>query len=242
MATLPLGALVDADIEAAVTASHLRDVPRHLLNELAADASRLRVPAGALIHRQGEVEPHLSLVVRGFIRGFVTAYDGRTLTVRYCRPGALIGVVSLYAPGYTMGGSFQALVESDVLALRPAVVRQLAAREPQVARALLVELSDRVQSFIAEIPGNAFATVRQRLARHLLDLASEAQRGPDLVAQISQQELADAVGSVREVVVRVLRDLRQEGLVETHRDRIRIIAPDRLLAEVIPAAPGTKVP
>lgn len=51
---------------------------------------------------------------------------------------------------------------------------------------------------------------------------------PDLVARISQQEVADAVGTVREVVVRVLRDLREEGAVRTGRDGITIRDPERL--------------
>ena len=90
------------------------------------------------------------------------------------------------------------------------------------------------------IPGSAFATVRQRVARHLLDLAS-ARVGPaatpgqeasqELVARVSQQELADAVGTVREVVVRVLRELRQDRVVRTERDRIVLLEPARLIQE-----------
>ena len=78
-------------------------------------------------------------------------------------------------------------------------MRRAAERDVRVARALLDELSERVLSFVVEIP-SAFATVRQRVARHLLDLASERQRGSELVASIGQQDLADAVGTVREVV------------------------------------------
>jgi biotin operon repressor len=49
--------------------------------------------------------------------------------------------------------------------------------------------------------------------------------------EISQQELANAVGTVREVVVRVLRDLRQDGVVRTERDRIVLLEPARLIQE-----------
>ena len=51
---------------------------------------------------------------------------------------------------------------------------------------------------------------------------------------VSQQELADAVGTVREVVVRTLRELRQLGMIETGRRGIRILAAERLLAEAYP--------
>ena len=61
---------------------------------------------------------------------------------------------------------------------------------------------------------------------HLLDLASEQPQGDRLVAAVSQQALADAVGSVREVVVRVLHDLRSEGVIRTSREGIEILVPD----------------
>jgi CRP/FNR family transcriptional regulator len=66
------------------------------------------------------------------------------------------------------------------------------------------------------------------VARHLLDLASGQHDADALRVPISQQELADAVGTVREVVVRVLRELRDEGVVETGRAGIVISDPVRL--------------
>jgi CRP/FNR family cyclic AMP-dependent transcriptional regulator len=145
--------------------------------------------------------------------------------------GDLVGLPSLFRDTYVMVGSIQAVEESDVVALRPAVVRDLADANIEVCRTLIRELSERVVSFVAEIPGNMFASVRQRVARHLLDLATNQQVGPDLMASVSQQELADAVGTAREVVVRVLRDLRADGLVATGRDGISILDPAKLYAE-----------
>jgi CRP/FNR family transcriptional regulator len=103
-----------------------------------------------------------------------------------------------------------------------------------VAKALILELTERATALTAEIGGSAFSTVRQRVARHLLDLATQRQQGAELTAQVSQQELADAVGTVREVVVRTLRELRHEGVLETRRGGIGVLAPQRLLAEAYP--------
>ena len=52
-----------------------------------------------------------------------------------------------------------------------------------------------------------------------------------LVARVSQQDLADAVGSVREVVARVLRDFRVAGIVATAADTVVILDAARLHAE-----------
>lgn len=232
----PGGATVDDDVRSALLMSHLRQLPTEVHAELISGAVRTSIPAGSMTHREGEDARHLELVISGVVRVFVTAPDGRTMTIRYCRLGALLGAMSLFATDFTMPASTQALVDADLLKMSPTVASQMAERDVRVARAFLSELSERARSFVYEIPGGAFASVRQRVARHLLDLASESESdrrsGRELTVRVSQQDLAAAVGTVREVVVRVLRELRQEGLVHTGRDGIIIIAPGRLVQEL----------
>src|SRR5690606_16115727 len=126
-------------------------------------------------------------------------------------------------------GSLQAITDSVVVSFDPRSVRRLATDELRVAEGLLTELSERTLSFVAQISGAAFTTVGQRVARHLLDLASEAQSGDELRADVSQQDLAEAAGSVREVVVRILREFRAAGLIETRRGTILVRDPEALL-------------
>ena len=170
---------------AAVAASNLRALPPSALADLTRTASRRAVPAGAIMHHAGETSAHCELVVGGLARVYVSAADGRTMTVRYCRPGALIGVVSMFRAGFSLPASIEAVTAVRLLILRPAAVRGAGERDARVARALLDELSERVVCFIAEIPGGAFSTVRQRVARHLLDLAVERRRGSELVVAIA---------------------------------------------------------
>jgi CRP/FNR family cyclic AMP-dependent transcriptional regulator len=228
--------IVDGAIRDAVRASHLRDLPSEVLDELLDGAVRVTVPAGAIAHRALEEDQYLELVITGVIRVFVTAPDGRTMTIRYCRSGELLGATSLFSDEFTEPATKQALVDTQLLMLSPAKVRALAQRDLRVAGALLVELSERVRTFVNEIPGTAFATVRQRVARQLLDLVSTHQidSGPsdELAVRITQQDLAAAVGTVREVVVRALRQLRDAGAVRTERDRIVLLDPAHLTAEM----------
>jgi hypothetical protein len=88
-----------ADLRSAVSMSHLRELPPEVLDDLLVGSTRMTVPAGSVTHWEGEPEAHLELVLAGVVRVFVTARDGRTMTVRYCRPGALLGVMSLFATG-----------------------------------------------------------------------------------------------------------------------------------------------
>jgi CRP/FNR family cyclic AMP-dependent transcriptional regulator len=229
---------VDEDVVAAVGRSHLSGLPVDVLGRLLTGSVRATVARGEVTHREGDPAPHLDLVLSGLLRVCVTAPDGRTMTIRYCRPGALLGAMSLFARPFAMPATAQAVLDTDVLQLEPRVVQGMS-HDPRVARTLLTELSERGRAFIREIPGGAFSTVRQRVGRHLLDLASDHDRrrpeatdvGSALVATVTQQELAEAVGTVREVVVRVLRELREEGLVDTSRDGIRLLDPQGLVDE-----------
>jgi CRP/FNR family transcriptional regulator, cyclic AMP receptor protein len=237
MAAPRAGPPVDGRVRAALAASHLRDLPDEIVAELLDGARLTNLRGGRALHRAGDDVRHVELVVRGLVRVHVSAPDGRTLTVRYCRIGALMGILSLYGEPFVMPATTQAVLDAELLVMKPAVVRRLTDRDARVANALLRELSERAAAFAAEIGGSAFASVRQRVARHLLDLASDRAGGAALVATISQQELADAVGTVREVVVRTLREMRGDGLVETGRAGIAIRSPEGLLAEAYPV-PG----
>jgi CRP/FNR family transcriptional regulator, cyclic AMP receptor protein len=227
---------VDDGVAAALAVSSLSGLSGPVIDRLLTRGRLVRIPAGSLTHREGETAEHLELVVDGLIRAFVTAPDGRSLTMRYARRGALIGVVSMYATGFRMPVGIQAVVDAVVLRLSPEVVRRVAAVDRAVADALMRELADRALSYIHEIHDGAFTSVRQRVARHLLDLASQesrVNRGPTtvLAVEASQRELAESVGSVREVVVRVLRDFREMGVISTHPDHIDILDPLRLSRE-----------
>ena len=153
--------------------------------------------------------------------------DGRQVTVLYAHPGDVLGLA------LTLGGpapvSIQAVSAASVLAVRTDALRALVAADPVVARACAEELSRQLFRAFDEVAANAFRTVHQRVARHLLDLATpDAGR---LVARVSQQEVADAVGSVREVVARALHEFRERGLIETARDHIVLLDPLRLSEE-----------
>jgi CRP/FNR family cyclic AMP-dependent transcriptional regulator len=80
------------------------------------------------------------------------------------------------------------------------------------------------------LTGNAFGSLRQRVARDLLDSAASRQHGRSLMAKVRQQELAHAVGSVRPVVARIIRELRAEALISTSSDGIVVLKPDELHA------------
>lgn len=226
-----------ADVTAALARSRFGALPDDALARLTAGAIRVEVPAGTGLIEPGTV-PRLHLMVAGVAKTYLIAPNGRQATVRYARSGDIVASTSVYDQRQCLPG-FRTLSAATVLIFNMDGVRALARADVRVANVFNVEMADRLYAYFAELAGTTFGSLRERVVRHLLDVASEQQRGPALAARLSQQELADAVGSVREVVARVLGKLREEGLLRTRDGEVELLDPDRLAGE----APGvaTKV-
>jgi CRP/FNR family transcriptional regulator len=202
----------------------LRSLPRDAAERLLGEAIRLNLPAGAVVYRDEE-SPRLIVVVKGLLRVFLTSVDGRQVTVRYARRGDVSGLALVIGGPAPM--SIQAMTSSLVLALRVDTMRHLLASDRGVAAACAEELTRQLHELLADLSDQAFMTVRQRLVRQLLLLAT-SDSDHRLVVSAAQHELADAIGSVREVVTRNLHQLHVEGLIDTRRDEIVLLEPERL--------------
>lgn len=221
--------MVDRDVDDALACSFLARLPAELTVRLREEGERADFPAGTTVYRAGE-EPRAALVVRGLIRVYLSSPGGRQVTVRYARPGDVLGIAVLV--GGPANTSVQTLEPSSVFRISARTLTAAARHDPQVSWAIAEELNRRLYGVLEQTAVNAFGSVRQRVAVHLLDLASDRQRPQGgLVVTVSQQELADAAGSVREVVARALRELRVAGIVATAADRIEILDPARLYNE-----------
>jgi CRP/FNR family transcriptional regulator len=193
------------------------------------DAIRLDIPVGTVTYRDGEV-PRAALVLKGLLRVYLQSSNGRQTTLRYARAGDVIGAP--VAVGGPVGVSVQALMDTSVLILNLTTLQSLGHSDAEFAWAVAEEVTRRLYEVIEIFAGNAFGSLRQRVARQLLDLAAaEQQRDSVLIARITQQELADATGTVREVAARVLRQMRDQGLVDTSRQGIRVLDPGGLQRE-----------
>ena len=212
---------------AGVSEGFLQALPTGARERLLAEAIRITVSAGALLYRDDE-SPRVFAVISGLLREFLDSADGRQVTVRYLRPGDVAGLALALAGPRAM--RLQAMTQATVVALRVGTLRSLLAADPEVASACAEELTRELSRALDDLAEQAFLSVRQRIVRQLLNLASPGE-GRKLVVHVSHEELADAVASVRRVVTRTLHELRTEGLIETSRDGIVLIETARLSDE-----------
>ena len=221
--------MVDREVEDALARSFLADLPAEVVGRLRAEGERADYPAGTTVYRAGS-GPQAALVVHGLIRVYLASVEGRQVTVRYARPGDVLGIAVLVGGPASVG--VQAVEPSGLFRISSRTLTAAARRDPRVSWAIAEELNRRLYDTLEQTAVNAFGSVHQRVAAHLLDLASSQQHpAARLVARVSQQELADAVGSVREVVARALRDFRVAGMVATTADSVVILDAARLYAE-----------
>jgi CRP/FNR family transcriptional regulator len=218
----------DLQVKQALAKSPLSELPPALTEQLLDDSQRIDVPRNTAIYNV-EDNPRCALVVSGVIRIYMSSPDGRQVTVRYARSGELIGLVAI------IGGppkvSAQVLTESRLLMLNGKTISRLGQSEPRAGWIFAREVTNRLFDTLDALAVNTFGSLRQRIASHLLDLAASSPQTSTLVAAISQQELADAVGSVRPVVARILGDLRADGLIETTKEEITLLDAEALVAE-----------
>ena len=223
------------DVDAAIQRSFLGILPADVADRVTAQGELVDYPVGATFYREGD-PPRATLVVTGLIRVYLASPEGRQVTVRYARSGEVLGIPLVVGGPLDVGA--QTLAPSSLFNLDARALVEIARVDARVAFALAEELSHRLHDTLQQTAINAFGTVKQRVASHLLDLASVQQRPEGrLVARVSQQELADAIGSVREVVARTLRELRLAGLVATSSDSIVILDAARLHDESWGSAP-----
>jgi CRP/FNR family transcriptional regulator len=207
----------------------LSRLPDNVVDAMVGSGRRVEYPPGTVALRWDEA-PQAGIVLRGILRSFVSLPNGTQVTTRYLRPGDMTGVFAPRKPRLARG--VEALEASELLFIDGRRVKELSFAMPQLAWELIEELTTSLNSSQKALYVRASGSIRQRVVVAIIDRAEAAG---DLVAGLrvagTQHQLANAVGSVREVVAGVLKSLKREGLVEIHRGGLVILEPDRLVDE-----------
>lgn len=184
------------------------------LAALGGSAGPLNVPAGAVLFAEHAPCQGFPLVLQGEVKVSRHSGDGRSLELYRVVPGELCLVSSaclfrsqpLSAHGVTTK-------PTTLLLITPPVFSQWL-ETPAFRNAVLGLFAERMADLTGLIDAVAFQRLDQRLAAALLG------RGQDLA--LTHQTLADELGTVREIVSRLLRRFEREGWVELARERIHI--------------------
>ena len=185
------------------------------LSHLGAAALPITVAAGTMLFGERQPCKGFPLVLEGEIRVSRASADGRALELYRVGPGELCLVSSaclfraepLMANGVTTRPTQLILIPPDVF--------RGWLESPDFRNLVLGLFAERMADLTTLVDAIAFHRLDQRLATALLG------HGPELA--VTHQALAQDLGTVREIVTRLLRRFEREGWVELSRERIRIL-------------------
>jgi CRP/FNR family transcriptional regulator len=173
---------------------------------------------GEIILLEGEPAEVLYFVVSGAVKVFQTSATGKEQILQIVRPGESFNDVPVFDDGLSPA-SAQAMGPVVLYGIRKSNLIAVLQHHPQVALNAIKVLASRIRHFMSLVEDLSFKNVTGRVAKILLDYASDG-KGPGL--RLTQQEMAAIAGTAREVVSRSLKTLVEEGVIRLERHRIVI--------------------
>ncbi len=186
---------------------------------------------GQEIFLEGETSAGLWFVVRGRVKAYRLDLSGKEQVLCLIGPQTCFGGCPIF-DGDTYPAMAQAIDEVTLYILPRAEALALAEESPQTARALLHVFAGRLRHLSRLAETLTFKCVTDRLATLLLEHADEGgvvtENAIELHLNLTQDELAALLGTVRQVVSRALLRLERLGAIEARGRHIRILNPDKL--------------
>ena len=176
----------------------------------------MRLPAGTRLFAEAQACSGFPLVVAGSIKVVKAAANGREMLLYRVEPGDSCIISSSCLLGhtpYTARGETE--TEVTLLIVPMPLFEKLLAGNREFRDLVFHLFADRIAELMLLVEEVAFHRLDQRLARLLL------ARGDDI--QSTHQALADELGSVREIVSRLLKGFAADGLVSLGREHIALL-------------------
>ena len=177
----------------------------------------------AIVVTEGEFTKSLYVIVSGRIKVFLDDENGKELVLDSKGPGEYFGEMVLDEG--PRSASVVTTEPSTFAIIATAVFKDLLVKHPEIALIVIKNLIRMARGLDENVRSLAMLDVYGRVSRMLLDLAVE-QRGMLVIPEkLTQQEMANRVGTSREVINRILRDLTAGGYIRIEDKTIIINKP-----------------
>ena len=190
---------------------------------LAARSVRKLFSAGELLFSEGEPCNGLHIIARGKVRLFKTSVNGREQVLSVNVSGESVAEIPVFDGG-PYPASAVALEETEIVFISRRDFNAYCLEHPEVPLKVLTVVGARLRNLVGIIEELSFTTIRQRLISVLLKLAQsegrKTARGIEFQLPASHQELANQLGTVRELISRNLMRLQAEGLLDVDARQI----------------------
>lgn len=189
------------------------------LSALAARMSRKRFAAGEQLFSEGEPCRGLYTILRGRVRIFKASVNGREQVLSIEGAGGTVAELPVFDGG-PYPASVAAIEPVEVAFISRGDFQRYCIEHPEVALKVLAVVGARLRQLVGIIEELSFTTIRQRLASVLVKLAqsegAKTAEGIRFRLPASHQEIANQLGTVRELISRNLTRMQSEGLLEVN--------------------------
>lgn len=190
-----------------------------------------KIGAGRDLFSLGERHEAIYVLADGWMALYKLLEDGRRQILHFALPGAVLG----FMPGQVMTYSAQALTPAVVCVIPRHNLYPILRDHPEVGMRL-AELVSRERNLAYDhLASVGRQSARECVAHLILELFIRyrmqwpGHRIEEMHLPLSQEHIGDATGLTGVHVNRVLRDLRNDEIVEFHYKRLRILNPDKLI-------------
>ncbi len=201
------------------------------LRRLAGICREVTLAPGAVLFDQGAELDGLYIVVAGIVRIYLTADDGREVTISLLEDGEMIGEIALI-DGLPRSAGAAALTETRLVFLPHGAFCAALDTSPALSRQVMLMLCERLRSADEQLGQVIFHDLRHRLLvllRQIAVLHGRVERDVSFVEMdLTQGNLAQMLGASREAVNKQLRSLAKEGRIAVSGHQIQVFRQPRV--------------
>jgi CRP/FNR family transcriptional regulator, cyclic AMP receptor protein len=204
----------------------LRPLGPGVVEHLHAIGTPISLRLGDPLFHQGDTDRSVYFLTSGQLRIVVTTPAGRELLIATKSPGELVGELSCLDPAGERTASLIADTDCERLVFSGDAFRRALIDHGELAVALLEDLAGQLRRLLERVTARNSTDILTRLAGQLVRLCATIgeHAGPKsrFELEITQEDLAAWIGATRESVARSLAVLREDNIVSTGRQRIRV--------------------
>jgi CRP/FNR family cyclic AMP-dependent transcriptional regulator len=179
-------------------------------------ASRRRFPKDTVVFFENEEGDSFFMILEGRIKVTILGDDGREVILSMLGPGDFFGEMALL-DNEPRSATAIAVEETELLSLHRTDFQTVLTDNRSITTALIKVLTARLRRANQQISTLALLDVYGRVARVIVDMAREEGRrlrdGRIAFRRATHQEIANRIGTTRETVTRMLKDLERQGLI-----------------------------
>ncbi len=213
--------------------SILQDLPADELELLLANTTEHLYSKGQVIFRESSFPTGIYFIKEGKVKKYKVDKEGREQIIYVANTGELIGYHALLAEE-RYPDSASVLENSQIIFIPKADFLAVVNDSKILARRLLKTLSHEFSVFANSLALFAQKSVRERFAMQLILMREKYKQdfvpGMDVEINMSREDLASLVGTARENVLRILKDFKEEGILQTKGRKIIIKDISKLLS------------